>query len=321
MTHMARRSIFSPSIFSRSRIALAATLGVGMLLAACTQGPDSKTTAPSSPEVRSRASLQLQQYYANMQTRLQSQGLMRTDRGGPDAPFTAAILVKNFERVALYDEYAVQGGRFVARKIPSRLRRWTTPIRIGIVFGDLVPEKQRATDRTNVATYAAKLARLTRTDISISDKNPNVSVLFMYRNEMRRAGPLLHRRVPNLSNDIVDEIINIPRNTLCVTYAFSNAAGGSAYTAAIVLIKAEHTDLMRLSCIHEEMGHAMGLANDSPNVRPSIFNDDEEFALLTRQDELMLKMLYDPRLRLGMTAQAARPLLPIIARDVMRGGS
>ena len=44
----------------------------------------------------------------------------------------------------------------------------------------------------------------------------------------------------------------------------------------------------------------MGLANDSPDARPSVFNDDEEFAFLTRHDELLLKMLYDPRLRPGM---------------------
>ncbi|HBN32435.1 MAG TPA: hypothetical protein DD416_14735, partial [Rhodobacteraceae bacterium] len=42
--------------------------------------------------------------------------------------------------------------------------------------------------------------------------------------------------------------------------------------------------------------------------------------LLTRQDELLLRMLYDKRLKPGMTPQAARPLLPIIANDVLRSG-
>ena len=32
----------------------------------------------------------------------------------------------------------------------------------------------------------------------------------------------------------------------------------------------------------------MGLANDSPEARPSIFNDDEEYALLTGHDEMLL---------------------------------
>ena len=64
---------------------------------------------------------------------------------------------------------------------------------------------------------------------------------------------------------------------------------------------------MRLSCIHEEITQGLGLANDSPLARPSIFNDDEEFALLTPMDELMLKMLYSPRLSAGMTETEARP--------------
>ncbi len=40
-----------------------------------------------------------------------------------------------------------------------------------------------------------------------------------------------------------------------------------------------------------EIAQGLGLPNDSPTARPTIFNDDEEFALLTRQDEMMLRML------------------------------
>ena len=64
----------------------------------------------------------------------------------------------------------------------------------------------------------------------------------------------------------------------------------------------------------------MGLVNDSPTARPSIFNDDEEFALLTRQDEMMLRMLYDPRLRPGMTEAEARPIVEAIAQEYLGGG-
>ena len=49
--------------------------------------------------------------------------------------------------------------------------------------------------------------------------------------------------------------------------------------------------------VHRYFAQALGLPNDSPTVRPTIFNDDEEFALLTVQDEMMLKILYNPALR------------------------
>ncbi len=83
------------------------------------------------------------------------------------------------------------------------------------------------------------------------------------------------------------------------------------------MIRAEHPDLLRLSCLHEEIAQGLGLANDSPLARPSIFNDDEEFGLLTTHDEYLLKMLYDPRIRPGMTAEEAIPVARTIANELL----
>ena len=278
--------------------------------------PEAVATTQPSVSAESR---RLQKYYANVQSRLLTQGLLRTDGGGPDAPFDATTLARNFEKIALFDEYAVAGAHFVAQQTPSTLRRWEKPIRMEIVFGDLVPQARREKDRANVIAYAARLSRLTGVKISITNKNPNFHVLFLNRDEQKAAGPSLRKMVPRISPIVVREIAESPRNTFCVAYAFSNQGAVGTYDSAIILIKSEHTDLMRLSCIHEEMAQAMGLANDSPKARPSIFNDDEEFALLTHHDELLLKMLYDPRLKLGMTPQSARAILPTIAEEVLNG--
>jgi hypothetical protein len=85
------------------------------------------------------------------------------------------------------------------------------------------------------------------------------------------------------------------------------------------VIRAEHPDLLRLSCLHEEVAQGLGLANDSPTARPSIFNDDEEFALLTRHDELLLRILYDARLRPGMQSREAAPIARAIAEELVGG--
>lgn len=71
---------------------------------------------------------------------------------------------------------------------------------------------------------------------------------------------------------------------------------------------------MQRACIEEELAQGLGLANDSPYARPSIFNDDDEFATLTSMDEVMLQMLYDPSLRPGMTLDQARPYIYDIAK-------
>jgi Protein of unknown function (DUF2927) len=110
----------------------------------------------------------------------------------------------------------------------------------------------------------------------------------------------------------------LPRSTYCLVYS-SAENGNSTYTRAYAVIRAEHPDLLRLSCYHEEIAQGLGLANDSPTARPSIFNDDEEFALLTRQDEAMLQMLYDPALAPGMTEEQARPVVQSLATRLIGG--
>ena len=78
---------------------------------------------------------------------------------------------------------------------------------------------------------------------------------------------------------------------------------------------------MPSKCIHEELAQGLGLANDSPAARPSIFNDDDEFALLTTHDTHLLGMLYDKRLQTGMTLDAARPIIRQMARERLGPGS
>ena len=76
---------------------------------------------------------------------------------------------------------------------------------------------------------------------------------------------------------------------------------------------------MRQSCVHEELAQGLGLADDSPQARPSIFNDDDEFALLTTHDEELLRLLYSPELVPGMTADQARPIIHRLLAE-RRGG-
>ncbi len=318
IAHPAPRARHIPT---RVIVVLGLTLGT---LAGCANLPKtSKVPNPAQTTTpqRTQESLQLERYYANVQRRFLAQGLMRTDDGSKDAPFNARTLVKDFLTVALRDEYSLVGNTFLPTQAKSYLRRWEKPVRIGIVFDPLISAKVRAKDRADLKRYTQRLARLSGLSITITDKNPNFTVLFLYKGAAKKIGPLLRKRIPGISNVVVHEIENSPRNTFCVTYAFSDESRSSAYTSAVILIKAEHSDLMRLSCIHEEVVQALGLANDSPNVRPSLFNDDEEFALLTRHDELLLKMLYDKRLKPGMTAKDVRPILPAIARDVLKGNS
>ena len=69
------------------------------------------------------------------------------------------------------------------------------------------------------------------------------------------------------------------------------------------------------------VGQTLGPGADSDDARPSIFNDDAEFALMTRHDEDLLRILYDPRLKVGMTRDEAMPLVRQIVEELWPGSS
>ncbi len=278
--------------------------------------PDPEPAPPPPPPVPSAESVALGQYYARLQADLLAQGLLRGDGGGADTPFTDTMLARNFIQIALFDEYAAAGDALVAQARESRLRRWDQPIRMEIVFGPSVAAEQVARDRSSIEAYAARLSRLTGVPISQVEANANFHVAVLSEDDREGFEARLRDMLPGLAESSVRAFMNLPRSTLCLVIAFGSGEGGG-YNQAVALIRAEHPDLIRTACVHEELAQGMGLANDSPTARPSIFNDDEEFGLLTRHDELLLRMLYDPRLRTGMTLPEAEPVVQRIATELL----
>ena len=182
--------------------------------------------------------------------------------------------------------------------------------------GASAPPEDAARDRANVAAFTSRLGAADRPRHGARPGHDvNFLVLFMTSAERKAFADQVRALYPDFAPAVMAALRDTPLDTFCTAYAFSEPDEPSIYSAVIVLIRAEHPPFTRLSCVHEEMAQAMGLPNDSPEARPSLFNDDLEFALLTEHDAILLRMLYDPRLRPGMTSAEVRPLLPAIARD------
>lgn len=285
-------------------------------LAGCIATGPARVPAPA-PEVppvvmpQTAKSAAAQAYFAQVQQALLAQGMLRTDGGG-DIPVSDRMLAENFMRIALFDEYRRSSGGFVREETRSNLRRWDQPVRIGIRFGASVLPDQQATDRARIASFAARLSQITGHPISVDERNPNFFIHVVSEDEREALGPAVRATLPGLGPAEVAGITAMPRTTYCLVYALADSRTG-AYTRAFAVIRSEHPDLLRLSCLHEELTQGLGLPNDSPRARPSIFNDDEEFALLTDHDELLLRLLYSRELRPGMTAEEARPIVERLA--------
>ncbi len=243
-------------------------------------------------------------------------GLLMQDEGNANVTVSPRILARNFEAIALYDEYRPVPSGFVHQSVPSQLRRWEKPVRMSVEFGNSVPVSTRQADRQFIANYAQRLSKVADHPISLTNQRPNYLVLVVGDDDKSATVQRIREFVPNISDTTIATLENLPRSMLCLVYAFPSSTGSLSYGKAIAVIRAEHPTLLRRSCIHEEIAQGLGLANDSPQARPSIFNDDEEFGFLTRHDELLLEMLYDPRLSVGMSADQARPVVQAIAAEL-----
>jgi len=280
--------------------------------------PPAPEPAPEPP-ARSADSLALERYYARVEWGLAAQGLLRTDGGGPDTPWDADDLTRNFIRIATFEEYDTFGDRIVQRQTESRLHRWEAPVRIEIEFGATVSPVKQLKDTDAIGRLARRLSVSTGHPISVVDEGGNFTVLIVNEDERRALGPRLRELAPTISDSAVEAVTILPRTSYCLVFAVSPRNDG-VYTRAVAVIRGEHPDLLRLSCFHEEIAQGLGLSNDSPLARPSIFNDDEEFALLTGQDEAMLAVLYDDRLEPGMTGGEAGPIVEVIAAEITGEG-
>ncbi|NVO23368.1 DUF2927 domain-containing protein [Donghicola mangrovi] len=322
-------------LFRRIRFVLPTCLA-GVLLAGCAPNPEIATvTVPRaaqhvSPAARallpdpnppytpaSYQSRSLAAYYGHMQDKLLASGKLRQDTGQGVA-ITADQLTKDFIDIAMKDEYMRGGSGTMHRSMDSVLRRWEKPIRVFTVFGATVPPTERERANALVASYVNRLARVTGHDIQMTTReNANYYVMFMGEDDRMPFGETLKAAIPEIDPATMNVFKHTPRNQLCVALTFREQNGSPVMGKALAMIRSEHPQILRLSCLHEEMAQALGLPNDSPTARPSIFNDDEEFALLTTHDELLLRILYDRRLKPGMTQEQALPIVRQIAGELV----
>lgn len=268
------------------------------------------SAAAETPDSRN-----MRDYLRGVEEALAGRGLLRQDHGAEIA-LTPERLTDDFVLIALHDEYSRDGDKLISRSAPAPLRRWAQPVRLRIEFGASVSPAQRARDRSGIAAYVARLQAVTDHPVSIVAEGGNYTVLILSEDERRAIGPRLSALVPGIPQSDVSALASLAPQNYCTVFAYSRG-DMTTYDQAVALIRSETPPRLRRSCIHEEIAQGLGLANDSRLVRPSIFNDDEEFALLTHHDELLLQILYDPRLRPGMTETEARPIVLEIARELL----
>jgi hypothetical protein len=270
--------------------------------------------AGALPARADTARADLAAYYASLEAALVARGALNADRGGLSR-LDAARLERDFMQAALMEEYGSGLTSGTGSRKSKLLLRWEEPVRIRVSFGASVPDTLRRADHARIGDYAARLARVTGHPVRLANDGANLHVLVVNEAERRSLASQLPALVPGISPWMVRTISRMKPNHLCMVVAEPHADPRRGYARAVAIVRAEHSDRMRTACIEEELAQAMGLPNDCDEANPSIFNDNQEYALLTRRDEILLGMLYSPSLASGMTAADARPIVTRMARQ------
>ena len=82
-----------------------------------------------------------------------------------------------------------------------------------------------------------------------------------------------------------------------------------------VLLVVDAGEFIFYDCAYEELLQALGPINDT-NVPWTMFNDDVQKGFFDVYDQYILNILYDPRIRPGMTPEEVRALLPQVLPTV-----
>lgn len=246
--------------------------------------------------------------FARWDANLRAAGKLRAERAPIDAPYTSRDLAENFAKIGFGSEFEIVDGRYsaIGADKSAPLTRWGGPIRYGL-FGDYDPQ-----DKASVAGFGLRLTQATGLEIRRAEQDPNMLIFFLDEVGRDQVGALFERE-PEYRPlaDLFSAWAADPKWPCSAEFYYHAPDRPDAYEIyfAVVYIRTEVTGLSRRSCIEEEIAQTLGLARDDPSLRPSIFNDDEEFALMTDHDAALLSLLYDERLRPGMTAATAMPIV------------
>ena len=249
-------------------------------------------------------------YWQEYENGLRQFGALRTERDPTGITFTNAQFLRNFREIMFYDEYSVENGAYVSRRTPRRLEKRVKPLTYKLSGGSV-----REEDRSHLGDIVSRVERTTGLGITPTEDGADISIFIGDHAERMKFADFLEEATPG--SPLVTELRNDFGDNVCVAIPFYEESE-TYYSNAkyLILIPGELGGVLRRACIEEEFGQAFGPAADYAGARPSIFNDDQEFALFTAHDELMFRVIYDRRLRPGMSEDEAMPIVETILREI-----
>lgn len=211
--------------------------------------------------------------------------------------FTDAEIVDGFFKVTFGAEFHVAGG-------VDRIRKYEGPIR---VYADNHAKPDRS---SQVAAVVADIRRRIRDfDIAMTQTREEAQVVV----SLVRDRDLAHS-IRTLYG--IDRARRIQRSLEPQCLSGFRKDENSRILHSDVLIVADAGDFVFYDCIFEELLQSLGPINDDTTVPWTMFNDDVQMGFFDLYDQYLLNILYDRRIRAGMTRTEVEALLPEVLPDV-----
>jgi len=210
------------------------------------------------------------------------------------AAFSDDQLMDGFHKTVFGVEY---GGVAAGRAV----KKFESGVRIKVVN---LADKDR---RREIAGFVSRLPRLVKgLDIRLAGPrdNPNFTVYVVDRADY----------VDTVRADVLgSSSASAPGQ--CLVRVYPGSLGIVRSTAVIV---SDEGDSLFRRCMVEEILQGLGPMNDNAALYASVFNDRSRYDRFMPFDRALVSMLYDRRIRPGMTLDQVGPVLPKILADVRR---
>ena len=207
-------------------------------------------------------------------------------------PFSTEEVLTGFHKTVFGLEYRSWSWR------PYLVKKFTVPVRFYV--HNLARKNRKPVVRRFIKDIDQKIRGL-ESALALSPETSNFQIFIVDR---KQYADVVRTKI--YKNDKAD----VPGR--CLVRVVSGRRGIKRSAAVIV---SDEGEFLFQRCLVEEVLQGLGPMNDDQSLTHSVFNDSSRHSRFTVFDQILMNMLYDPRIKPGMSAKQTEPLLPLIARD------
>jgi Protein of unknown function (DUF2927) len=212
--------------------------------------------------------------------------------------FTDAEILDGFFKISFGAEFRVGGS------VVDRVRKYDGPVRVFVDNRALLDRSAQLTDIVNEVGRRIKYL-----DIAVTGERSqaNMVVTLVQDRDLGRTIQALYGRAdgPRIVRSLEPQ---------CLSGYSKDESYRIRHAEVIIVVDAG--EFVFYDCAYEEILQALGPINDDPSVPWTMFNDQVRMGFFDVYDQILLNVLYDPRIRPGMSRQEAGALVPAILPDV-----